>query len=78
MINDIGELTGRKGRAGTLSENIRKGFDALGQLQTSNHKPRTAYLIWQKPYMTVGGDTFIHDMLSRSGFDNIFADRKRI
>ena len=23
----------------------------------------TAYLIWKDPYMTVGGDTYIHDML---------------
>lgn len=91
MIHDIGELTGKQNQAGSLSENIGKGFEELNQLQThpersrrANHKPQTsdlklqtAYLIWQKPYMTVGGDTFIHDMLLKCGFANIFADRKR-
>jgi ABC-type Fe3+-hydroxamate transport system substrate-binding protein len=38
---------------------------------------RTAYLIWKDPFMTIGGDTFIHDMLGRAGFTNIFADRSR-
>ena len=27
--------------------------------------------------MVAGGDTFIHDMLSQIGFENIFADRSR-
>ena len=38
---------------------------------------KTAYLIWSKPYMTVGGDTFINDMLLHCGFENIFSDKKR-
>jgi ABC-type Fe3+-hydroxamate transport system substrate-binding protein len=58
------------------------------QPRTSNLKPpsaaerlpqvqRTAYLIWKDPYMTIGGDTFIHDMLHQAGFENIFAGRSR-
>src|SRR5690606_33459130 len=35
------------------------------------------YLIWQNPYMTVGGDTFINEIVQRLGFKNIFADRRR-
>ena len=38
---------------------------------------RACYLIWRKPYMTIGGDTFINDMLKRCGFENAFADYKR-
>lgn len=33
---------------------------------------RTAYFIWKDPYMTAGNDTFIHDMLTRCGLENIF------
>lgn len=77
MIHDIGELTGKQNEAYSLTKNISNGFKELDQPQTSNFKPRIAYLIWQKPYMTVGGDTFIHDMLSKCGFDNIFADTNR-
>lgn len=33
---------------------------------------KAAYLIWKDPYMAVGGDTFINDMMERCGFENIF------
>lgn len=35
------------------------------------------YLIWQKPWMTVGGDTYINAMLSEAGFTNLFSDSVR-
>jgi len=33
------------------------------------------YPIWRNPYMTINGDTYIHDMLDTCGARNIFADR---
>ena len=33
------------------------------------------YPIWRGPYMTINGDTYIHDMLKVCGARNIFADR---
>ena len=38
---------------------------------------KVCYLIWKNPYMTVGGDTFISDALTKLGFENIFKNRKR-
>ena len=35
------------------------------------------YLIWRRPYMTVGGDTYISHMLGRCGFTNVFDDSER-
>ena len=43
----------------------------------SYHPVKTAYLIWQNPYMTVGGDTFIGDMIRRCGFQNVFEEQQR-
>lgn len=40
-------------------------------------KKKCAYLIWKNPYMTVGFDTFIHDILDKIGFENIFKNQKR-
>lgn len=40
-------------------------------------KKKCAYLIWKNPYMTVGFDTFIHDILEKIGFQNIFKNQKR-
>lgn len=77
MINDIGELTGKNAEADLLGETISKGFGELWKHKTSNSKPKTAYLIWRNPYITIGGDTFINDMLSKCGFENIFAHKIR-
>lgn len=38
---------------------------------------KAAYLIWKNPYMTVGSDTFIHNILSEIGFENIFKTQTR-
>lgn len=35
------------------------------------------YLIWKDPYITVGGDTFIDNMLRYAGLNNIFAQLNR-
>ena len=74
MINDIGELTYRTDKAERLIVQIKNEFS---QLQTINYKLQTAYLIWQKPYMTIGGDTFINDMLKHCGLQNIFENKNR-
>ena len=74
MIEDIGVLTGKVVAALDLIKQIKINFDDV----KSVIKPiNTAYLIWRKPYMTVGGDTFINDMLLRCGFKNIFAAKTR-
>lgn len=74
MIEQLGEIVKRTKEANALAEQISTSFN---QLKTANTKPRTAYLIWKNPYMTIGGDTFINDMLSKAGFQNVFQSRNR-
>jgi ABC-type Fe3+-hydroxamate transport system substrate-binding protein len=52
-------------------------FDSLtGKQPALNHKLKTAYFIWRKPWMVAGHDTFIDDMLNRLGLENIFANEQ--
>ncbi len=74
MIVALGEITGKPKKGIDLATTIAQEFQTL---PTINHELSTAYLIWKDPYMTVGGDTFINDMLQRCGFRNIFADQQR-
>jgi ABC-type Fe3+-hydroxamate transport system substrate-binding protein len=74
MICDIGQMTNRSERATEIVNCIKNGF---AQLQSVINKQRTCYLIWREPYMTIGGDTFIHHLLQQCGFENIFKDRQR-
>lgn len=74
MIGSIGAITATAEKAQTMIAAIKKGFEQLPEMTSPI---RTAYLIWQDPFMTIGSDTFIHDMLAHGGFENIFADRQR-
>ena len=74
MINDIGQLTNKIPESTYLINTIKNIF---GQITISTNKINTAYLIWKNPYMTVGGDTYINDMLNQCGLQNIFADKNR-
>ena len=69
MIKSIGEMTNTTSQAESLVTQIKANFS---QLQTTNHKLQTCYLIWRNPYITIGGDTFINNMLNKCGFQNVF------
>ena len=68
MIEQLGKLIGKTASAELLVCDIRKEF---ADLQPIVPGPKTAYLIWQDPFITVGGDTFISDMLRKCGFNNV-------
>lgn len=74
MIEAIGTITGTGQKATAIITEIKNRFD---QLTLTHATIRAAYLIWQDPYMTIGSDTFISDMLMRCGFENIFSDQLR-
>lgn len=74
MIRSVGVLTGKSTEAAAIAGEIALRFDAL---QAATTPLRVCYLIWKDPYMTIGHDTFIHDMLHRCGWVNIFGERQR-
>ncbi|MBW8360077.1 MAG: helical backbone metal receptor [Weeksellaceae bacterium] len=73
FLTELGEIIGKHELAEKYNKKIA---DIFADLRYGRPK-RAAYLIWANPYMTVGADTFIHDIMSRLGFKNIFEDRKR-
>jgi ABC-type Fe3+-hydroxamate transport system substrate-binding protein len=73
MVRKVGGLVGRGREAEALAEEIEAGFASLRPGRTR----RAVYLIWREPYMTVGGDTFISDVMARAGLENVFADLAR-
>ena len=76
MIETIGTLTNCRRAAAAINEQINAGFDELQKLPCQSPL-RVCYLIWKDPYLTVGGDTFIHDMIQRAGFENSFGSTTR-
>lgn len=68
VMRTIGEMTGKAKEAADMAEKIHTRF----HFPLISPQLSVAYVIWRKPYMTVGKDTFIHDMLTRCGLRNVF------
>ena len=79
MIEDVAALCNKEKKGFAISKKIREECDYY----KSDFKfgkqsgPRVAYLIWKDPWMTVGGDTFVSEMLRLAGFENVFGNQKR-
>ncbi len=73
MINQIGILVNKEEHATTISSRIQNDFANLPSIP----KQRVAYLIWKKPWMCAGGDTFINNIIEQMGWVNVFADKMR-
>lgn len=70
MIHDVGHVTDRENEAASLVQNIKAQFDSFPKM----NRKRAAYVIWKKPYMVVGKETYIQSLLDELGFINPFVD----
>lgn len=81
MIAQIGRITDRNDKAEEINQRIKESFSSLpapdSRLSTHISRLPACYLIWKNPYMTIGGDTFIHSMLEAAGFENVFKNKNR-
>lgn len=75
MMRRVGTLVGKSEKAESLVHRIEGGFEGLKSQPKMLR--RAAYFIWRKPYMVAARGTFVHEMLERAGFENVFADRLR-
>ena len=75
MIEQVGLITNREEQSKKLASSI---YEKYLQFKSQNFKSkiekRVAYLIWKKPYMAAGSNTFITNMLHECGFVNVFAN----
>jgi ABC-type Fe3+-hydroxamate transport system substrate-binding protein len=72
MMKGVAEIINKEKKAQELVNDIQKNFGMLFHEKIASH--RTAYFIWKEPYMVVGADTFLNDMLKRCKLENIFSD----
>ncbi len=72
MIAAIGTMTNNNQRAREIVEGQQ---DVLSSFEQASG--RVAYMIWKSPWMTVGGDTYINDMLEHMGYTNVFREMCR-
>ncbi len=74
MIRQVGVIVGKENRAYLLAKEISEGFTSLNKAVIPK---RVAYFIWRNPWMTIGCDTFINNMIETIGWQNVFAGKQR-
>lgn len=78
MIEAIGAMTGKEMRSLEIQNNIREQFSHF-KIQAAHiplKKTRVLYLIWRKPYISAGNDTFIGHLLNVCGLKNIVESQR--
>lgn len=73
-LRSLGRVTGRASEGDALADRIARAFASV---PPPSRPVRAAYLIWRDPWMTVGADTIVHDVMARGSLANAFGDRTR-
>jgi ABC-type Fe3+-hydroxamate transport system substrate-binding protein len=73
MIYSVGLLTNKAEESELIINQIKHSFNIINRISSK----KVCYLIWKNPYMSIGADTFIHDMIQKLGLDNICKNETR-
>ena len=77
MIRDLGEVTGARERAQALLDTLQPLYERARARAAARRAVRVFYPIWRQPWMTIGADTYVHDLLATCGGANVFGDARR-
>lgn len=72
-IHELGKKLQAAEEAGKLIKSINEAMEEI-----PDEPPlRTAYFIWKDPWMTVGADSYIHNVMQHWNLKNVFGDQNR-
>jgi len=71
----VGRATGKHIEAGALVSEIRARIDAVAnQAAAATSTPKVYHEVWNDPIMSAGPETFISELITLAGGENIFND----
>lgn len=76
-IIDLGNFLNVNERASELVDRIRKEADSFAEFMTDKPERKVLYFIWKNPYMAVGKNTFVNDLLERNKMTNVLSEGSR-
>ena len=77
MIDDFGQLFNKRIEAQNWINKINFAHQDFQNFMSGKPIQRVAYFIWKNPYMVVGSDTFVNELLKLNHFQNIYQDKGR-
>jgi len=75
-IRIVAERLGRPEQGRRLVAELERRRSAVRARTAGRPKPRTLLLVWPDPPQAAGGQTFLNDLLTEAGADNIVGDRR--
>jgi ABC-type Fe3+-hydroxamate transport system substrate-binding protein len=72
MVRNIGTAIDRAQSGEAIASDIERRADRIRTAASGRPKVRFAYLIWRKPWMAAGSDTYVDALLSEAGGTNVF------
>lgn len=70
-ILEIGKITGHYENAKSVVSNME---NEISDVSKKNKMPKVYYEVWNSPYMSIGNNSFINDVITVAGGQNIFND----
>jgi len=77
LIGDYAQIFSTKNHAETILTQLQNEQKKFKHFIQNKPIKKVAYLIWRKPWMAVGHDTFIDHMLKVNNFENVYGDISR-
>ena len=74
MVRRVGEAVGRERAAQRIAGEIERRAERVRHAARGRGSVSWAYLIWRKPWMVAGSDTFVDALLSLAGGRNVFGN----
>lgn len=77
LILRLGSIFNRRTESDNLAHKIEFKLNDFKQFTKDKPLRKVAYFIWAKPWMVVGNDTYINEILKLNNFENIYSNYSR-
>lgn len=72
-ISEIGRITGNQKKAAEVCKAIADELEEIRSL-SSDERPSVYWEIWDSPYMSIGANSFLNELVFIAGGENIFSE----
>lgn len=76
MIQDFGKIFNHQEKAKFLNDNLAFALSDFKIFIQGKPIKKVVYFIWKNPYMVVGNNNFINEMLQLNRFENVFENNQ--
>lgn len=70
----LGALAGQQTRADSLASAITFTLDSVRSATAALPRPRVFWHIWNRPLITIGGGSYMNELLEIAGAENVYAE----